>query len=114
MEEVVDALGQSRGDLGHGRELADGGLAHGLGRAQRLEETRAKGRPDPGDLVEDGADGPPAAELLVIRDGEAMRLVADSLEGLERRRGQVEHEWLPENARETLARAPRPRRPRTG
>src|SRR4029453_5855745 len=102
MEEVVDALGQSRGDLGHGGELADGGLAHGLGRAQRLEETRAKGRPTPGDVVEDGTDGPPAAELLVIRDGEAMRLVADSLEGLERRRGQVEHEWLQTSGRETF------------
>ena len=94
VEEVVDALGELRGDLGHGRELGDRGPAHRPGRAQGLEQTRPERGPHAGDLVQHRADGPPGAELLVVGDGEAVGLVADLLERVERGRGQVQHERL--------------------
>src|SRR5262245_59916193 len=79
MKEIVNALGEPRRHLGYGSELPDRGLAHRLGRSQRLEQARAERWPHTRNLIQHGADGAPGAELLVIRDGEVMRLVADLL-----------------------------------
>src|SRR5262249_58258677 len=83
MKEVVNALGEPRRHLGHGSELPDRGFAHRLGRSQCLEQARTQRGAYPGNLVEHRADGAPGAELLVICDGEAMRLVADLLKRLQ-------------------------------
>src|SRR6266568_6673093 len=84
VKEVVDSLRKLRGDLGHGGQLADRGRAHRPRRSEGLEQAGPEGRPDAGDLVQHRADGPPRAELLVIRDGEPVGLVAHLLERLER------------------------------
>src|SRR5207244_7470353 len=62
--------------------------------AQAAKQARSQCRPHAGNLVEHRADGPLRPQLLVIRDREAVRLVTDLLQRLERGRGQVEDEGL--------------------
>src|SRR6266850_8047084 len=94
VEKVMDALGELRGNLGHRGQLADRGRAYRPGRAQRLEQARAERRADARDLVQHRADGAPRAQLLVVRDGEPVRLIPHLLKRLERGRGQVQNERL--------------------
>src|SRR6266700_2951044 len=70
VKELVDSLGKLRADLAHRGQLADRGCAHRPRRSEGLEQAGPEGRPDAGDLVQHRADGPPRAELLVVRDGE--------------------------------------------
>src|SRR6267378_7216664 len=92
VEISMDLLSELRRHLRNGRELGDRGLADAPGRAERLEKARPDRRPDPRNPVEHGLQGPPRPQLLMIGDREAVRLVADLLEGVECGRRGVEDE----------------------
>src|SRR5439155_6826152 len=94
VKEIVDAVRELGRVLRHGGELSERGSAHRARRAQAAKQARSQCRPRAGNLVEHRADGPVRPQLLVLRDREAVRLVTDLLQRLERGRGQVEDEGL--------------------
>src|SRR5207247_6480595 len=67
-------------------------FAPGPGRAEGLEEARPDRRPPARDRVQHGLQRPSRPELLVVGDREAVGLVADLLERMERGRRRVERE----------------------
>src|SRR5262245_29885442 len=74
VEEVMDALGELWRDLGHAGQLRHRRGLDAAGRAERLQQAGAHGRPHAGNLVQHGRDGAALAQLLVVADREAMRL----------------------------------------
>src|SRR5947208_9586613 len=89
---IEDALREPRRHLGDRRELGHRRFAHAPGRAEGLEEARADRRPHARDRVQHGLQRPSRPELLVVGDREAVGLVADLLERVERGRRRVERE----------------------
>src|SRR5881394_64605 len=77
-----------RGELGHRR------LAYAPGRAEGLQEARADRTSHARDRVQHGLKGPLRPELLVVGDREAVRLIPDLLERVERGRRRVEHQGV--------------------
>src|SRR3989304_8354043 len=110
VEEIVDTRRQRRGDLRPRCQIRHGGRTDAPGRAQAPEQTRPERWSDSGDPVELGADRPSLAQLLVIRDGEPMRLVPDLLQRLERGRPEVQQERRAARRHVDLLRPPRPAR----
>src|SRR5262249_40870113 len=91
---VEDPLSELRGDLRHCRELRDRGFANPAGRAESLQQARANRWPDAGDRVEYRLDRALRPEFLVVRDRESVSLVPDPLQGMQRRRGRIEHQRM--------------------
>src|SRR2546427_4261 len=92
MEVVEDPLGELRGDLRHRRQLGDRRVTDAARGAERLQEARPDRRSDAGDRVEHRLDRALRPELLVVGDREAVRLVPDALERVERGRRRIEDE----------------------
>ena len=66
--------------LRHGFEFFQGGCEKSLWGSEVLEDLLFPGRADTGQLVEDGAGHLGGAELAMLAQGEAVRLVPDALE----------------------------------
>ena len=84
LKEVVDGFG---GGPVHARrllQLLDARLADAGDRAEVAAQRLAPLRPDADDVVENGDEVALAAQLAVVGDGEAVRLVADALDEVER------------------------------
>src|SRR5215470_1185259 len=99
---VVDLLRHLRRDFRHRGQLCHRRLAYPARRAQRLQQAGANGRADAGNRVERGLDRALAAQLFVVRDREAVRLVAELLQRVQRRRGWIEQQRLAAVARVDL------------
>ena len=77
---------------GHRGDLLDRRLADALDRAEDLEQLALALRPDAGQVVERRADGPLGAQVAVVRDREPVRLVAEPLDEVQRRRRRRQHD----------------------
>src|SRR5947209_14942544 len=74
-------------NAGHTGNFLSAGGFNAAHRAKGLDESLAPGRSDAGYGVDLGDGCAFAADISVISDGEAVRLVADSLNQIERLRG---------------------------
>ena len=79
-----------------------------------LSSSRLRFGPTPGQVVERGADGPSRPQVAVIGDREAVRLVAQALDEVERRRGRRQDDRVGPVRAGTAPRAPWPGRPAAG
>ena len=70
---------------GHRGDLLDRRVADALDRPEHLHQLALALRADAGQVVERGPDAPLGAQVAVIGDREAMRLVAQALDEVERR-----------------------------
>src|SRR3954449_3695339 len=89
-------------EAGDALELLARGAEYRLGGAEVLEQRALARRADPGQLVHDRLGHRPVAADAVVGDREAVRLVADALEQLERGRLVREHDRLRAAGREDL------------
>src|SRR5207302_8503918 len=90
-------VGPARGlgrDARNALELLLRGRDHALDRAEVLEERPAARRPDAFELVEEGGEAARLAPLPVEAEGEAVRLVAQTLQELKPRVVAREHDRL--------------------
>ena len=85
--DLWSAEGESA-DAGDGGDLLDRRLADALHRAEDAEQRAAAARADAGQVVELGADRRLAPQVAVVGDREAVRLVADALDEVQRLRGR--------------------------
>src|SRR4051794_17668254 len=83
VEICVQIARDLRGQAGHPLELLARGVEHRVGRAEVRQQRLLALRPDAGQAVEDRLRHLFVAALAVVRDGEAVRLVADALQELE-------------------------------
>src|SRR3954469_20984710 len=90
------------GQARNGLELLAGGGDDGLRRAEVVEQRPLARRPDAGQLVEQRRGHRAVAPRAVMRYREAVRLVADALEELQRRRVVAEHDRLAPSRHEDL------------
>ena len=84
MHLLVHGVGDRVGQPGQGAELFERRLLHRLDAAELLDQALASGRAEAGDVVEHRLRHPLAPQLAVVRDGEAVGLVADPLQQVER------------------------------
>src|SRR5690606_27807733 len=84
-------------------QVLDRGTAHGLGRAEMVQEGALPRRADSRDLVERVPDQLPGAARAVRADGEAVGLVAQALDEVEDRIAHRQAERLAAADEETLA-----------
>jgi hypothetical protein len=82
----LDPGREFRPDPGHRRHLLHRRLADALGRAERAQERPLPRGAHAGEVVEGAPDRRPAPQVAVVGDREAVRLVADPLHEVERRR----------------------------
>src|SRR4051812_15251792 len=81
----IDALGERTADAFHLGDVVDRGRLHAAQAAEVLDQRLAALRADAGNLVQHGSRALFAAASAVADDGEAMRLVADRLDEVQRR-----------------------------
>src|SRR5476649_2804556 len=85
VELLVDAFGERAADAFHASQILDTRSQHALKSTEVLEEPLAAPRPHRGNLLEAGRRARLAAARAVARDREAVRLVADLLDEMQRR-----------------------------
>ena len=114
LERRLDPRRQRRADPGHGGDLLDRRVADALDRAEHLEQLALALRPDAGQVVERRADAPSRPQVAVVGDREAVRLVAQALDEVERRRRRRAGRSGRPGRAGTAPRAPWPGRPAAG
>src|SRR3954451_22820302 len=92
VQPAVEVARELAGHAGDRLELLPRGGEHRLGRAEVVEERALSRRADARQIVEDRRGHRPVAADPVVRDREAVGLVADALEQLELRRVVVEQD----------------------
>src|SRR5262249_4864620 len=102
MEEVVDLARGLGADPGHLGEIGQRRALDGLERAEMVEQGALAGRADARDLLQSRLADVAAAPDAGPRDGEAMRLVAQPLDEIERRIARLELERLAPGQEEGL------------
>src|SRR5471032_381909 len=85
MELLVNAFGELAADAFHPRQILDTRSQHALKSTEVLQEPLAAPRPHGGNLLEARRRARLAAARAVARDREAVRLVADLLDEMQRR-----------------------------
>src|SRR5690625_129696 len=86
MEKRMNCLCHVGGYAVHRFQFGKGRAAHGLGAAEMFEQPALAGRADAGDLVERRRADRFCALLPMRADGEAVSLVAEALDEIERGR----------------------------
>jgi len=76
LEGRLDPGGQRLADPRHGRDLLDRRVADPLDRPEDLEELALALGADAGQVVEGRSNAPPCPQVAVVRDREAVRLIA--------------------------------------
>src|SRR5437588_3290989 len=80
----VQRVGHLLGQPGDRLQVLEAGLLHGRDAAQVLQQALLPSGPEAGDVVDGALGHALAAELAVIGDGEAVGLIADALQEVER------------------------------
>jgi hypothetical protein len=84
MEVLVHGLGHRVGQPRQGLELLERGALHRVDTAELLDQALLAGGPEPGDVVEHRLGHPLVAQLAVVADGEAVALVSQPLQQVQR------------------------------
>src|SRR5262252_10062114 len=102
MEEVVDLARGLGADPGHLGEIGERGALDRLERAEMVEQGALAGRADARDLLQPRLADVAAPPHAVRADREAMRLIAQPLDEIERRIARLELERLASGQEEGL------------
>src|SRR5438874_5491941 len=109
---LLDAFRERRADAGDRGEVRNRRLAHPADASEPPQQRALLGGSHAIDVVEDAPHGALRADVLVVRDREAMRLVADPLNEVEPLRGARQEDWVRPGRHEELLTLLRKRRDR--